>query len=170
MKKIIPALFVIIGFSSCYSYKIFPAEYRQYQYSGEKKKAFVINPELKKEYAIVSQSGIFTLIADSTDESAVKIKLQKMDRRFTCGEPAIASMITLGQIPVLFPDRYEYQFDEITATGTVNRKFELLIAQRLWFWDVFKLKKHFTEKAGKALMGNYYNPSHTEAVAAIKHS
>src|SRR5688500_2728706 len=59
MKMLPWVMLSITVFSSCYSYKVFPKEYRKFEYTGERKSAFVLNPELKKEYAILSHSGIF---------------------------------------------------------------------------------------------------------------
>ena len=64
-------------------------------------------------------------------------------------------MITLGQFPVHLPDRYFYSFDEIEEGQITERKLELKIAQRVWFWDMFSFNKKFEEKAGKAVLGEY---------------
>lgn len=159
MIRFIIILFVSAGFTSCFSYKIFPKEYRDFTYNGERQTAFITNPELKKEKEILTQSGIFILTDDSLDNHSVKIKLHRLKRDFTCGQPILASAITLGQFPVYFPDRYQYQFDEIHSSDTTTKKFELLIAQRTWFWDMFVIHKRLKQKAGKALLANYYTPN-----------
>lgn len=149
---------ISIFFISCYSYKVFPKEYRNFQYKGEKKTAFIINPELKKEFEILKKSEIFILTDDSLNENNLKIKLLPMRKNLTfiCGEPIIASVFSFGQIPVYFPDRYQFQFEEINQKDTIVKKFELDVAQQVWFWDMFVFHKNFTQKAGKALLGNYY--------------
>ncbi len=159
MNRIVLFSIVSIIFSSCYSYKIFPKEYRNFTYNGEKQTAFITNPELKKEKEILEQSGIFVFTNDSLNNHSVKIKLHPITRNFSCGQPIIASAFTLGQVPVYFPDRYRYQFDEINNDGTTTKSFELLIAQRTWFWDMFVIHKRFKQKAGKALLANYYSPN-----------
>jgi hypothetical protein len=156
MTRLIFFLFLSTMVTSCYSYKIFPREYRDYVYSGEKQTAFIINPELKKEREILKQSGIFIFTDDSLSNDCLKIKLHPLERKFSCGEPILASVITLGQLPVYFPDRYRYQFDEVYKSDTTTRSFELMIAQRTWFWDMFVIHKNFKQKAGKALLANYY--------------
>ena len=143
--------------SSCYSYKIFPKEYRHFTYDGEKKIAFIVNPELSKETRILKKSGIFKLTDDSSDVSAVKIKLQPFERSFVCGEPILGSLITLGQVPVLLPDRYQYRFTEISGTDTTQKQFELKISTRYWFWDLFAFNKKFKQKAGQTLLAEYYS-------------
>jgi hypothetical protein len=61
------AIAIVSIFSSCYSYKIFPKEYRHFNYEGEKKTAYIINPELTRETHILKKSGIFKLTEDSSD-------------------------------------------------------------------------------------------------------
>lgn len=144
-------------FSSCYSYKIFPKEYRTYQYRGEKKKAFIINPGLTKEDKIFRKAGIFNLVDDTLDNSTIKIKLHPVQTKFVCGEPILASLFTLGQFPVLLPDTYQYEFDEIQKTDTIHKQLTLQIATRYWFWDMFAFRKKFDQKAGQTLLAKYYN-------------
>ena len=155
-----------IPFSSCYTYKIFPKEYRDFRYTGEKGKAFILNPKLIKEYNILKESGIYIFTNDSSADSTIKIKLLPIHNRIVCGEGILASWITLGQVPVLFPDRYQYAFNIIQKTDTIQMKFELQIATRIWFWDIFSFNKKFDRKAGQALMCEYYNgKSQTNALS-----
>ena len=155
MKKIL-LIVTPVMLSSCYSYHLFPREYRDFEYNGEKKTAFVVNPELKKEYKILKASGIFILTSDSLDQNCLKIKLNPVRRNFVCGQPIIASAFTLGQFPVYFPDIYLYGFEELNNNGTISRDFKLEVSQRVWFWDMFAFNKKFKQKAGKALLCNYY--------------
>jgi hypothetical protein len=142
--------------TSCYTYKVFPKEYRAFEYKGEKETAFVINPELKKEYEILKQSGIFILTSDSLNDKAVKIELHPLFRGFMCGNAIVLSAFSLGQFPVYFPDTYHFKFEEMERQETRSRDFELQVAKRIWFWDMFALNKNFKGKAGKALLANYY--------------
>ena len=157
MRKAILLILLAVVFVSCYSYKIFPKGDREFVYNGEKKKAFVVNPQLSKEFHILKKAGIFQFTSDSLDESTVRIKLSSMKRNFACGEPIIASVLTLGQLPVLFPDRYDYSFEEIGKSDTIRKNFELHVATRFWFWDMFVFNKNFDRKAGKALLACYYD-------------
>lgn len=150
-------LAVSIAFSSCYTYRIFPKEHRSYVYTGERKTAYVKNPGLVKEFTIFQAANIFNLISDSTDTNAVRIELLPVKRGMVCGQGIIASAITLGQVPVFLPDRYYYSFNETESTGTfTHHEYELQIATRYWFWDMFAFKKNFKKKAGQALLANYH--------------
>jgi hypothetical protein len=153
MKQIAGLLFLAIAFSSCYSYKIFPQEYRRVQPPAEKENAYIINPELKKEKEIFAGSGIFNIVTDSN--AAVKIKLYPLRQSWVCGQPLTASMLTLGQLPVYLTDRYFFEFDEINNGRLLNKKYELRVAKRVWFWDMFVFKKNFNKKAAQTLLGNY---------------
>ncbi|MCA1764313.1 MAG: hypothetical protein LC664_15170 [Flavobacteriales bacterium] len=64
-------------------------------------------------------------------------------------------MLTVGQLPVILPDRYLYKFEEIENGIVTEHKLELKIAQRIWFWDMFAFNKKFEKKAGKAVLGEY---------------
>jgi len=158
-KMRIPTLLILISItlSSCYSYKIYPKEYRGYSYNGPKRRAIVINPELSKEYEVFKLSGIFDLTSDSLDKTDLKIKLHPIKRPFTDNGAIVITFITVGQFPTLFADRYLYNFDEIQSEDTIHRKLELHIATRYWFWDLFVFHKNFNEKAGQTLLANYYH-------------
>lgn len=139
--------------TSCYSYRTFPEYHNHLTNDKHARKAFVINPNLQKEYKILTYSGIYELTNDSLND--LKIRLSPVKKRFACGNPLIASLITLGQLPVLMPDYYGYEFQEIDKEKTTLVKYQLTVARRVWFWDMFKFKKHFEEKAGKSLLGHH---------------
>jgi len=131
-------------------------ESRHFTYDGPRKKAFITNPELKKECSILLKSNIFDVTTDSLDGSAVKVRLQPMQRQLACGQPILLSAFTLGQLPVLLTDRYFYSFEEVQQEQVEAKKFELHVAKQYWFWDMFVFKKNFKGKAGKALSAQYY--------------
>jgi len=118
--------------------------------------AFVMNPELTEEYAILKQSGIFTLTTDSLNDNVVKVRLAPLSRGFVCGNPMIASIFTLGQLPVYLPTPYTFRFQEISTLDSISRDLKIQLAQRFWFWDMFAFKKNFKGKAGQALLVSYY--------------
>lgn len=153
---ILTATFTLVLLSSCYNYKIFPKEIRNYSYSGPRPKAYVLNPQLKKEYKILKAANIFELVPDSAGSNTLKISLRPLKKRFTCGEPVLGSLITLGQVPVLFPDRYEFSFEEIAGNDSKVHNVEMDIAEQLWFWNMFVFNKKFDKKAGQILLARYY--------------
>jgi len=157
MKLLCFPILVSFLLCSCYSYKIYPKKARTFVYTGEKKKAFILNPELKKEFKILKRSGIYTIVDDNSDTSVIKIKLYPITRSFVCGEPILGSLITFGQVPVILPDRYQYQFDEFSKCDTIHKQQELQIATRYWFWDMFVFNKNFDKKAAQTLLACYHN-------------
>lgn len=140
--------------SSCYSYKVYPKEYRKLENDNPKRSAYVMNDTLKKELEILTSSELFEVISDST-KADLKVKLYPIKQNLVCGQPLTISMLTVGQLPVFLPDRYFYQFDEIENGKLTEHKLELKITQRVWFWDMFAFNKKFEEKAGKAVLGEY---------------
>jgi len=157
MRMIFQLTLISLILSSCYSYKIFPKEYRHFTYTGEKKEVFVLNPEMSKEYEILKKAGVFKIMTDSSNRPVTRIRLYPLERAFVCGQPITASLLFLGQLPVLLPDRYQFRFDELRATDTVQRNYELQVATHYWFWDMFVVKKNFNQKAGQTLLAQYYN-------------
>ncbi len=154
VKNILFVILITFFLNACYSYKVFPKEYRNASFNETKRKAYVLNPELKKELKILERAAIFDIVEDSTH--AVKIQLYPLEKSWVCGQPLTASMLTLGQLPVYLPDRYRYSFDEIQENTTITKQFELTIAKRVWFWDMLTFDKNFEKKSGKALQGMYH--------------
>lgn len=157
MKQILAAILPLILLSSCYSYKIYPAEYRKFENKQSKRIVVVENPELKKEYRILKKSGIFEIRDDAPPGKATRIKLYPLQKGLACGQPILASAFTLGQLPVYLPDRYQFKFEEINQTDTTSRQFELRVAKRVWFWDMFTFDKNFEKKSAQALLASYYH-------------
>ena len=154
MFKRLPVIILLPVFlSGCYAYKVFPKNYRDIKVPAAAETAYVVNPELKKEMKIFQYSGLYNISNDSNCH--LKIRLHKIERGFTCGNGIVGWAILLGQLPVYMPDRYKYSFEEVRADESKQLSFELQVAQRYWFWDMFTFQKNFSKQAGKALSGNY---------------
>ena len=159
---------IALGLSGCYSYKIYPKEVLHFSYVGTKQTAFVINPELEKEYNILVKANIFNITTDSLDPSAIKVQLFPIEKRLACGQGAVVTVFSLGQLPSLMPDRYMYRFKEIYPNDSQMQRFELHLATRYWFWDIFIFNKRFDSKAGQILSAQYFSgyPGHVTGVTA----
>jgi len=140
--------------TGCYAYRVFPENYRELALPSAKQTVYIINPELKKEMGILAASGIYTISNDSTN--SIKIKLCPLKHDLACGQPVMGTLITLGQIPSYLPDKYEFKYEEQQDGKTTSFQYELKVAERVWFWDMFTFQKNFKKFAGKALAGNYY--------------
>ena len=156
MQRALLYFLTIVSLSSCYSYKLFPKEYRDFAPPKETRTAYVVNKELKREYKILEASKLFQLTNDSSDLHAIKVTLYPIKQRFVCGQPILAYVVFLGQLPVYFPDQYQYTFDEKIEGLITRRHFELQVTKRYWFWDMFTFDKNFKAKAGQALLANYH--------------
>ncbi len=148
--------------TSCYTYKIFPKEYRDFTAPAASETVYIINSELKKEAEILKASGIYDFTSDSS--VAVRIKLHPLKKNFACGQPLTGIILFLGQLPSYLPDRYQFSYEVIENNEPKELKFELQLATRYWFWDIFS-KKDFTVKAGKTLAGNFYK----ERLTVVNH-
>lgn len=158
LSKLLFCIAMMSLFSSCYTYKVFPKEYKNLSNNEPKQVAFITNPSasLWKEISILQSSDLFVFSKDST-AAEIKIKVYPVIKSKVCGQGMVLSMVTIGQLPMLFPDRYVFSFDEIKNHVTLKRKYDLKLSQRVWFWDMFVFNKNFKKKAGKALLGEYKN-------------
>ena len=159
MKRLFIFVLAAVLLTSCRAYQIYPADYREFSYTESKRKAFVLNPDLTKEYAIFKSADIFALVDDSLSSDVVKVRLLPMDRHLACGNGAFLTLFTVGQLPVLYTDRYFYKFEEITGNSKTEKAFELQVATTVWFWNIFSSQKNFNKQAGQALLASYYNKS-----------
>jgi len=161
MKLLLLTITISAVLSSCYAYQIFPKEARKFVSEENKNKAYVLNPELSNEFQILKKSGLYTIVEDSSNDSVRKIKLYPIKKTggVLCGDPIIGFAFTLGQVPMVFPATYQYQFDDFSKSDTLHKQQELSVATRYWFWNifVFNKNKNFNKKAGQALQAGYYN-------------
>jgi hypothetical protein len=161
MKCLVVSCFLLFIFSSCYTYRIYPREDRSFTPPAVAKKARLINPELKKEAEIIRRSGIFDF-SDSSHDNSVAVYLKPMQKRFVCGIGAIPYLYTVGQLPALLPDNYDFRFDEINGTDTIRYHYNLQVATHYWFWDMFVFNKRFEEKAARTLGARHYKAAKTK--------
>lgn len=147
-------VFVVFCLPGCYSYRIFPKEIRKFKVPAAIDTVYVENPQLQREFAILKSSGIYNITSDST--RGVKIRLRKMNEFFVCGNAFPGWLILGGQLPMYLPDRRTFSFEEIKGGDTATFNFELHVAKRFWFWDMFSFKKNFSKEAGKTLAAGYY--------------
>ncbi len=152
IRSIISILLLPVILSGCYAYRVFPKSYRHFEAPAATQTVYIINPELKKEFEILKAAGIYIISNDSTNHLA--IKLYPMQRNFVCGQPIVGSILFLGQLPAYLPDRYQFIYEEQQDGTTRQFKYELKVATRIWFWDMFTFQKNFKKFAGKALAGS----------------
>src|SRR6478752_6993423 len=90
------AAFSLMVISSCWAYRIYPKEDRNFVLTGEKKEAFIVNSELKRECKILKASGVYKFVSDSNIAGVTKIKLYPIHQNLVCGQPILLNWITLG--------------------------------------------------------------------------
>lgn len=149
-------LVIVCCLISCYSYKIFPTENAAIKTDMPRKKAFILNPQLKKEYSILYKSNLFDIVSDSTDKAAVKIELYPLESGVACaGTVYPLPVLTLGQVPQTVRNTYSFKFAEITEQGVNQKQIDLQMGEQIWFWHMFTFRKNFEGKAGKLLNMEY---------------
>ncbi len=158
--SIVLAFLGILLCTSCYSYKLYPKKYRHYTNQRVRQNAYVRNDSLKKALKILEASELFTIVTDSSSAD-LHITLYPLEQNVACATPMLPTMLTLGQMPVVVPEKYYFRFDETVNDSTVKRNFSLNISRRVWFWDLFTFSKRFNKKAGKAVLGAYRSSSAT---------
>jgi len=140
---------------SCYSYKVFPKEFRKIENKEIKRKAYIINNTLEEELEILKSSKLFEIAEDSlnTDLIIKLYQLKKIETSYT-RYGATVSLLTLYQIPYYNHHVYKFKFDEIKNNRITKKEFELNVATRVWFWDMFTYKG-YSREMGKSLLGKY---------------
>jgi hypothetical protein len=155
--SILLILFVVL--ISCKVYHFHPNQQRDISQHEPARKAFVVNRELVKEFAILKSSGIFLFVDDSVSTDVIKVNLSPLHKTLACGNGAFITLLTVGQVPVKYPDRYLFTFTEILDNVETEKSFELNVATSVWFWNVFSSHKNFQKETGLALSADYYSKS-----------
>jgi len=141
---------------SCISaYKIYPVTDRKLKDIPEKDVVFISNKDsFPKAYKVLKHANIYTFTNDSLNTN--QIKLHKLEKTtWFCGQPMLGSMITFGQLPVQFPDKYRYTFDIMKRGRTETHSYDIEVHQSLWFWNIFSNKKNFKKQIGIAVAAKY---------------
>jgi len=157
MKKQYLILFglIVVLNSGCYTYKVFPKEFRKIENKEIQLKAYVVNNILEEELKILKSSEIFEIVEDSLNiDLMIKLyQIKKMETSYNRKSAAI-SLLTLYQIPYYNYHVYKFKFDEIKNNRITKKEFELNVATRVWFWDMFTYKG-YSREMGKSLLGKY---------------
>ena len=171
MKRIILYTATILLLQSCYSYR---TNFKGPELKGQfkalpKQEAFVINEELyKKEYRILKRSQIYVLTNDSS--CATKIELSKGFKQpyFGCAMYLVGFAFFIGQMPVVLPEKYFFEYKEIQAHDTTVINLQLNYTKRLWFWDMFSTKKNLENTLAKEIRYNKVKSQKQEVVTSIQ--
>jgi hypothetical protein len=155
IKTIIIISLAMILLNSCYSFKVFPKEFRNIENKEIQQKAYIINNTLEEELEILKSSELFEIVEDSLNTD-LKIKLYPIKKIETSYDRygAALSLLTLYQIPYYNHHVYKFKFDEIEEPRISKKEFELNVATRVWFWDMFTYKD-YSREMGKSLLGKY---------------
>jgi hypothetical protein len=116
-------------------------------------KAFLKNPELKQEREILQASKLYALTDSSTAEVTVNLKNVRPLISDVPPGGVMFIVLTLGLVPVNFPDRYVYKFTERNReTGEVTRyDMQLKVAQQTWLLNAFRDTQSKNAKLGEAM-------------------
>src|SRR5437899_703927 len=85
-------------------------------FDGGRTPVYVTNPDMAPEYQILKRSGIYTV--SSEPGGARRLTLHRMGHIPVCGNPLIATVFTLGLIPVKLPAPHIFQYDLETNGGS----------------------------------------------------
>ncbi|MCW3161130.1 hypothetical protein [Chryseobacterium oryctis] len=146
---------VSISLGSCFpAYNVSSKEYRNVKADFLKKKVFVTNKELKKEYEILRHSKIYEITNDTAYVTRIKLYHMKISTPY-CGNPIIGTVITAGLLPSYFPYNSSYSYDLIENNTTTHHQYHIGVNQSFWLFNIFRLGKTFKRQSGKALLGSY---------------
>ncbi len=156
--KIHTILIVSLSLSSisCYSYIVFPPEYRELAAPSVRTDALVVNPTLAFEMQVLQKSAVFNIVSDANTPK--RIRLYKLDTLKAGGNSISPGLeLTLGLIPMYAPDRYIFEFDELTSSDSIHRVYELKVARRVSLYDFFIPKGELDERLSLSLRGEFAN-------------
>ncbi len=105
--------------------------------AGERPVAYITNPELAQERAILEASRLYRLSRDAGAPN--KITLAPLSVRGRCGNPLLASVFTLGLLPVVMRDSYTFGY---TVEGPAGKQvFEHTVEMDFHYslWELFFL-------------------------------
>lgn len=154
---------LLLSLSSCWSYRTTcDASTRSAFATAEKQLAYVTNPS-EHPYAcdVLTKSEIYTFTKDSL--SPIKINLLPADRFL--GPHCLTSQLTvlaftLGQYPVKSNRRVRINFTELNSGNEERKEFVLEYEKRIWFWDMFSLKKSEKRAISKQLRHAWFTEDH----------
>ncbi len=150
---------VSLSFVSCYSYVVFPREHRELAPPSVRTDALVVNPTLDFEMQVLQKSRVFNIVSDPSTPR--RIRLYRLETRKAGGNSISPGLeLTLGLIPMYAPDRYIFEFDELTPTDSIHRVYELKVARRVSIYDFFIPKGDLGERLSLSLRGEYANSTH----------
>ena len=130
----IPVLVLVALFSGCTStLHVAGKRSELHQFDGGPIPVYVTNPEMSPEYQILKGSGIYRLATGP--EGARRLTLRKMNHLFVCGNPLIATVFTLGLIPVKLPAPWFFEYDLETNGRSEEIKHLLSLYGRFSVWE-----------------------------------
>ncbi len=155
--KLSGLLATIILLSSCFNYKVFAVKDRiASDPAAVLKKAFIVNRDQSREAEILLHANMYQITQDSLDQQTIRLCLSPLTVKHRDDGPGIIiSVLTLGQVPVLYRDVYSFSFTETKSGSSESKTFDLHVGKQYWFWNVFVFKKQFNRKAGLALSNAY---------------
>lgn len=146
--------------TGCTSYVVFPKHIRGMTVPENPPEAYIINPELEREYKILEISGLFSISDNRSVEISITLEPMKTDI-WPCGNPRLYSAMLLGIIPAYLPDKYYYNFIEERPDTVIHHQFELKVAERFSLWDIFLINPGKDRRLGEALRGEYLTKNYS---------
>ncbi len=110
---------------------------------------FVKNPEMEREFKILSESGIYQI--SNTPDNVPKLTLLPIRQGPRCGNPLMLTIFTFGLIPSCMPGAYTFEYELETETGKERFIHHLPIYERFSIWErlLFQNKKSIFSTALK---------------------
>jgi hypothetical protein len=153
---VIALLPLILG--SCYSYRQlrqqYPATVRCNDQGAASPTVYAINSkELPYEYGILKKSGLFTFTSDSLCDQKIHLfPIEEYPLGSLAKTEALPAMVlTLGQLPMRFEQKYAFYYYLMSDSITVKKEYKLSIDKRVWFWDMFTFNRSRRNALAKSL-------------------
>ncbi len=111
--------------------------------------AYITNPELRQEWAVLEASSLYTISPDPAAPS--KITLAPIRKYPGCGNPMLGAIFTLGLLPAYMPDSYVFRYTEDGPGGKQAFEHNVRVEYRYSLWEAFFFWADDDKELGRAV-------------------
>lgn len=118
--------------------------------------AYVTNPELKRELAILQASQLYRISLNPAAPD--KITLDPLEKHPGCGNPMMGTVFTLGMLTSHMSDRYTLGYTLQDSYGTRKLSYTVGMDYSYSLWETFRIFSNDDEELGRALRAAALRP------------
>ncbi len=116
---------------------------------AQRPEAYIVNPELKQERAVLEASRLYTISPDPG--ASHKITLAPLEKHPGCGNPMLGTILTLGLLPAHMPDSYTFGYTVEGPDGKQTFRHTVAVEYQYSLWELFFVFANDNKELGRAL-------------------